>query len=329
MRDSRLVLGISHRCLAIRPRTLFAALALLVLAAAACAGSGDDSSAKTASFAEPAERPDRVPLIEGPRSPGGVKAILGTGDLGVGSNRVGFVLTSLSGFVTEPEVSVSSRYFATEDSEGTGGETVTAQFRPWPYGSRGLYSTQLDFDRAGRWGLDVAVKNKDGGAETATLFFEVLEKAAAPTVGDPAIRSESKTVADVDSLDEISTGSLQDEDLYQTTLADAVESDTPTVVVFASPAFCTNAVCGPQVETLQRLKDAYKGQANFIHVDFYDNPVEIEGDLDRAVLSPTVIEWNLPSIEWTFVVDSDGRVTARFEAYATYDELEQALLQVL
>ena len=312
-----------------RTRTLFAALVLVVLVAAACSGGGEEAAPTAVPPSEPAVRPDRAPLIEGPRSPGGVKAILGTGDLGVGSNRVGFVLTSLEGFVTEPEVSVSSSYFATEDSEGEAGETVTAKFQPWPYGSRGLYSTRLDFDRPGRWGIDVAVEASDGGTETAQLFFEVLETAAAPTVGDPAIRSQSKTVADVDSLDEISTGSLQDEDLYQTTLAEAVASDTPTVVVFASPAFCTNAVCGPQVETLQRLKDVYKGQANFIHVDFYDNPVEIEGDLDRAVLSPTVIEWNLPSIEWTFVMNSEGTVTARFEAYATYDELEEALQQVL
>ena len=97
----------------------------------------------------------------------------------------------------------------------------------------------------------------------------------------------------------------------------------------ASPAFCTNAVCGPQVEVLQELKDRYKGQANFIHVDFYDNPEEIQGDLDRARLSPAVVEWGLPSTEWSFVIDGNGIVSARFEAFATLDELEQALLKVL
>ena len=103
----------------------------------------------------------------------------------------------------------------------------------------------------------------------------------------------------------------------------------PLVVVFASPAFCTNAVCGPQIEVLQQLKDKYKGQANFIHVDFYENPHEIQGDLERAVISSVVREWRLPSIEWTFVIDRQGMITARFEAFATLNEVERAFLQDL
>ena len=83
-----------------------------------------------------------------------------------------------------------------------------------------------------------------------------------------------------------------------------------------------------QVEVLQELKNRYMGQANFIHVDFYDNPDEIQGDLGRARLSPTVREWKLPSIEWTFVIDRQGIVTARFEGFATIDELQSALMRV-
>jgi hypothetical protein len=42
-----------------------------------------------------------------------------------------------------------------------------------------------------------------------------------------------------------------------------------------------------------------------------------------------VTDWRLPSIEWTFVIDAQGSVTARFEAYATFQELEDALALVL
>ena len=113
------------------------------------------------------------------------------------------------------------------------------------------------------------------------------------------------------------------------TIAEAVTSGLPTVVVMASPAFCTNAVCGPQVEVLQELKDKYEGQANFIHVDLYDNPEEIQGDLSRARLSPTVVEWRLPSTEWSFVIDGRGIISARFESFATLEEIEQALVDLL
>ena len=108
-----------------------------------------------------------------------------------------------------------------------------------------------------------------------------------------------------------------------------MDSGLPSVVVMASPAFCTNAVCGPQVEVLRQLKDTYSGRANFIHVDIYDNPHEIQGDLDRAVISPTVLEWSLPSTEWSFVIDPSGVISGRFESFATFDELEAALKKVL
>ena len=306
---------------------------LVLLAALACGSSdGGQPSAATEddpAVALPTVRPDRVPLIEGPKLPDGLKAILGTADLGVGPSRLGFVLVSPNGFVTDPEVSVSSIFYGGSGSEGEPQETVTAGYQPWPFGSRGLYATTLDFHKVGRWGIDILVGDPEGTSQTVQLFFQVNESPAAPAIGDAAVRSKTKTVDDVASVEELSTGSQQDPDLYQTSLDAALDSGLPTVVVFASPAFCTNAVCGPQVETLGELKDKYTGRANFVHVDFYDNPMEIQGDLDKAVLSPSVLEWGLPSIEWTFVIDADGKVSARFEAYVTFKELEEALAEVL
>ena len=321
-------------------RLCLAAFALAVLLAA-CGGQepaeppADGGAAQVETEAAPDEsaameeavRPDHEPLITGPRSEDGLQAILGTGDLGVGVNRVGFVLTSPDGIVTD-RVTVTSSYAG---AEGGGGVSETAEmvFQPWPYGTRGLHTGELTFGQAGPWKLDISAAAPDGSVSRAELAFEVAEATAAPANGAPAPLSKSKTADDVASLDEITTGSLQDADLYQVSLDEAVRSGMPTVVVFASPAFCTNAVCGPQVEVLTQLKDKYSGRANFVHVDFYDNPAEIQGDLDKGVISPTVIEWGLPSIEWTFVIDREGIVATRFEAFATLEEVEAALLDAL
>ena len=103
-------------------RLCLAAFALAVLLAA-CGGqepaepAADGGAAPVETEAAPGEsaamkeevRPDREPLITGPRSEDGLQAILGTGDLGVGVNRVGFVLTSPDGIVTDP-VTVTSSY---------------------------------------------------------------------------------------------------------------------------------------------------------------------------------------------------------------------------
>jgi hypothetical protein len=231
--------------------------------------------------------------------------------------------------VTEPSVRVTSRYFAGEGSDGETRQTVDAVYQPWPYGNRGLHTTRLGFDRAGLWGVDIQIEGADGVGDVAQLLFDVEESPSAPAVGAAAIKSESKTQADVGSLSDLTTGSLRDADLYQVTIAQAVDSGRPTVLVFASPAFCTNAVCGPQVEVLQELKNTHGGKANFVHVDFYDNPQEIQGDLSKARLSPTVVEWRLPSIEWTFVIDAGGTIVARFEAFATFDEVDQVLRPLL
>ena len=165
--------------------------------------------------------------------------------------------------------------------------------------------------------------------------LEVTADSPVPAIGAPAPPSDSKTLPDYGDLALITTDYSPDESLYQVSVRDAVENPLPSVIVFASPAFCTTPTCGPQVDTVSELRQAYGGQANFIHVEIYDNPDEIQGDLDRAEIAPTVDEWGLTDIEhwfnesWTFVLDADGLVQARFEGFATFTELEESLQAVL
>ena len=307
------------------PLSLASIGALLLLA---CSSSEPVPSASTAPEPE-APRIDQRLLTKSEFSPSGLQAILGTGDLAVGVNRVGFSLVTRKELVTDPEAQVAVTYLSDGASTGAAPTRTTATFRPWPYGSRGLYTTEITFDRPGAWALDISARQRDGAQVTVTLLLTVQEATSAPAVGAPAPRSQSKTLQDVSGIEELSTGSLADPDLYQITIAEAAASNRPTVIVFASPAFCTNEVCGPQVEVLQEIKDRYKGQANFIHVDLYENPQEIQGDISTASISRVVVEWRLPSIEWTFVLDRQGTVAARFEAFTTFDEVQQALEAVL
>ena len=303
--------------------TLTAALALAIAAALACGSiTGQDSAAENDA------RPDEVELIKGPVSPDGIQAIFATPDISPGEQRIAVVLTSEQGLVRSPLATLTSLYYPDGATEGERRDAAVAEFRPFPLGTRGLYAAQMMFDAPGEWGLDIAVLDENANTLRAELRFDVAEQTAAPAIGAPAPASASKTIRDT-ALDDLTTGTLRDEDLYQISIADAVRSGLPSVIVMASPAFCTNAVCGPQVDVLSELKDKHAGRAHFIHVDFYDNPSEIQGDLTRARLSPTVREWNLPSAEWSFVVDADGVIRQRFEGFAPLDELEDSLLDVL
>ena len=317
------------------PRAFGLLLSILAAVALACS-SGSETAGQPESprpvqeaASEIRFQPDQIPLIKGPVSEAGLQAIFATPDIGVGKNRFAFVLTSRTGLIRTPTATVSSIYIPGDGGGPQAKQTALAIFRPFPLVSRGLYVTRLTFDAPGQWEVEIDVLDDDGVNRTVELSFQVGDTTAAPQMGDAAIASRNKTVADVERLSQLSTGSLLDPDLYQLTIAEAVVSGQPTVVVIASPAFCTNAVCGPQVEVLQQLKDQFEGRANFIHVDYYDNPEEIQGDLDRARTSPIVTEWNLPSTEWSFVIDRQGIIVGRFESFTTLAELRAVLETVL
>ena len=256
--------------------------------------------------------------------------ILATTVLETGPQRVAFLLTTQSGLVKDSNVVFTAVYVP--DNEP--GEEITTRFNEWPYGTRGTFAAAVDFDRAGSWRLDIVAEGPDATG-WATQEFEVLEETPVPALGAASPLSENKTLSAFGDLALITTDYSPDEALYQVTIREAVESSLPAVVVFASPAFCTTATCGPQVDTVSELRALYDGQANFIHVEIYDNPEEIQGDLTQARIAPTVDEWGLTKLphwfneSWTFVLDGDGRIQDRFEGFATLTELEESLQATL
>ena len=263
----------------------------------------------------------------------GLVTVLGTPDLGVGpQQRVSFVLSDSEGLVRLPAIHFEVFHFA-EGARGPSGSPVSrglARFHAFPGDSRGLYSATLDLPTAGSWGLRLAVPQPDGSIADTLFAFDVAEDAHAPTVGDRAPRSLNRTLPEVGSLAELSTGSAPDPALYERTIAAALDAGRPLVLVFASPGFCTNALCGPQVEQLSELRRDYAGRAAFIHVDIYENPSVVrERGLDAGVRTPLLREWGLGTDEWTFVIDSAGLVAARFEGFAPRVEVEAALNSVL
>ena len=259
-----------------------------------------------------------------------LNVILATTVLEVGAQRVAFLLATPTGLVKEGnQVSITPVYLP----EGSAAPSIETRFHQWPYGVRGAFAAEVDFDRPGRWRLDIAAEGPDGGRGMTEI--EILEDSPVPFIGSAGPLSENKTLASAGAIELITTDYTPDLSLYEVTIREAVESPLPAVVVFASPAFCTTATCGPQVDAVSELRQSYESQAHFIHVEIYDNPDEIQGDLDRARIAPAVDEWGLTAIghwfneSWTFVLDADGRVQARFEGFATVAELEEALQATL
>ena len=294
-------------------------LALITALTLACAGTAP-AALETQPTVEPA-----------PQSESGLTTILATKELGIGKQRVAFLLTSPKALITVPGVKVTSNYLG----EGPlAGETKIASFYAWPYGVRGAYVTEMTFEQPGQWRLDIEVGQGED-AESASATLDVSKTGHVPQIGTVPPLSENKTLQTAAGIEKVTTDYSPDPGLYQLTVAEAVASGLPSVVVFASPAFCTSPTCGPQTDTVSELKESYKGQANFIHVEIYDNPDEIQGDLDRAEIAQPLADWGISLIpgwfneSWTFVLREDGRVAQRFEGYATLEELKAALEPVL
>ena len=300
--------------------------AVASLFAVAC---GSDAPAST-----PAPTPNPPPMTE-EASDADWEAILGTTVLRPGSQRVAFLLVGPKALITVPEVSVSTFFVSDAGSADGPKETKSATFNQWPYGTRGSYTTDLSFDRPGHWRLEIEGDEGGGTMSRAILQVEVTDGFSVVDIGSKAPASMNRTIENAAGLEELTSAHDPDPDLYTTTIANALDQGRPTMVVFSTPAFCTSATCGPQVETVSEVQGQYGDRASFIHVEVYDNPHEVQGDLDRAITSPIMDEWGLTSVpdwaneSWVFVMDRNGQVTARFEAYSTATELEEALLQAL
>lgn len=261
--------------------------------------------------------------------------VLATTALAVGPQRLAFLLASEQGLIKNAAVTVTPVYVP----DGAAQPSFSAEYHEWPYGVRGAYAGAVEFDRPGPWRLDITAAGgtaRDAAAGgRASLDIEVGETTPVPGLGMAAPLSDNKTLGGGQTLEQITTDYTPDPELYRLTVREAVGSGRPTLVVFASPAFCTSATCGPQVDTVAELRETYAGQANFIHIEIYDNPDEIQGDLEAGRLSPAVDEWGLSALphwfneSWTFVLDGAGVIRGRFEGFATRAELETSLKAAL
>lgn len=248
---------------------------------------------------------------------------LGTPDISPGTHRVSVVIEGPSGLVEFPAISVT----VAPDSDGGAARDVLARFSRFPDGVRGFHVTTIDFASAGRWNLILQIP-AETGFDHVGLALDVPEETSAPSIGDAAPASASRTLLDVPNIADLSTGETPDPGLYLVSVADAVEAGKPFVVVFASPGFCTNAFCGPQAEVLSEVRELFGDAANYIHIDLFENPEQVRLG-EEPVETPILEEWGLHTDEWTFVVNADGVVTARFEAFAPVAEVEAALAEVL
>jgi hypothetical protein len=197
----------------------------------------------------------------------------------------------------------------------------------------GVYeATGVSFGRAGFW--EATVTAPFGGEERkATAAFEVLPTAAIPAAGDMAPRTENllpgaadAPVKAVDSRAE-DDGTVPDPALHRLTVAQAIATGEPTVVVISTPVFCVSRFCGPITDTVDAIAAEQGDQANFVHI-------EVWRDYEGKAVNKGAAEWIYPNPQtdasepWVFLVDGSGRIVRRWDNVTNGADLRAALAEL-
>ena len=341
-------------------RWLLAAVAMVLLATVPPACGDDGAENGTA------------PTQDGPTEGGEQQRFSGqivTSDLSTGPNRFGIGVIDEEAGAPLLGADVSLRFFKVlggnqaelrfdAQTEFVGFETFyidQANGEKVTTGDTGVYVTNVEFDETGDWGVEL-----NGSADGETigpirLTFEVLPPEQVLNVGDPAPRSRQKVASEVSDISQIDSMSPPDP-FHDVTIADAVTSGRPSLILFGTPAFCETRTCAPVMETVMlALSGKYKDQVTFIHVEPYlleelrngtgscavpafnaefarqgvgegggECPKASEEEIQAAGQS-----WNLTTEPIVFVIDREGKVAGRFEGIVGPQEVEETLNQVL
>jgi hypothetical protein len=264
-------------------------------------------------------------------------------DLAVGEQRfIAGLLTQENQFVSHGETTLEFAFIGTADREVAPDFSLReeAKFLPIPgepeearggpvvgpaSQGRGVYSTVVDFDRAGFWRVRARAE-VEGQELIGTGAFEVLEDHAVPAPGDLALKTKTLTLdsdaprAAIDSRAE--NGEIPDPELHDSTIAQAIAARRPVVAVFSTPLFCVSKFCGPVTDMVLELSRNYSDRAEFIHV-------EIWRDFEGKVVNKSAAEWVVNGEDlqepWVFLIGEDGRILERWDNVATRGEIEPEL----
>jgi hypothetical protein len=185
-----------------------------------------------------------------------------------------------------------------------------------------IYVAHLPIPRPGRYWIVV----EPAGARIQALgSFDVAARSSSPAVGARAPRSDTPTLASTGGdAARLTTRRPPDLGLLRYSVAASLDAHRPFVVTFVSPAYCDSRTCGPVVDVVDAVRRRFSASGvRFIHVEAYRDNDPHKG------FNRWIRQWGLPSQPWTFLVGSNGRVTAKFEGSLSEAELVAAVRRTL
>ena len=134
----------------------------------------------------------------------------------------------------------------------------------------------------------------DGEPVVTSAAFEVAPTHRIVKAGDAAPRTDNVLPGDPDAPSKAvdsradDDGAVPDPELHELTVAQALETGRPTIVVVSTPAFCVSRFCGPITDSIQSMVPRYGDRANVVHI-------EVWRDFEANRLNPAASEWIYPN----------------------------------
>jgi hypothetical protein len=186
-----------------------------------------------------------------------------------------------------------------------------------------VYESQVDFKKKGPYAVLAVTKDGDHYI-AAPSQVQVITKDSdtIPEVGDTPPRVATDTLASVKGNEKLLDTRVPPSDMHKDSL-DKVLGKKPVALLFATPQLCQSRVCGPVTDVALQMKAKYGDRIDFIHQEVYkDNNVS-------AGLRPPLEAFHLRTEPWLFVINKDGKITARLEGSFGVTAFENALKTAL
>jgi hypothetical protein len=257
-----------------------------------------------------------------------LEAVIVPSELTVGANRFAVGIFDAAGAVVN-DATVHFHYYDLSDPQNPTLESEADATRLQTPDGTTVFAHEREFLRAGSWGVGIEATFPDGHTAVKRIRFDVLPESPTVKVGEPAPVVDTPTLAAAGGeLASISSAPVPNRAFYAESLSDALKAGEPTVVLFATPAFCQTRFCGPSYDLASELQQQYGDRVTFVHVEIYTglpNPAA-----NGWEIAPAMAAFGLSTEPWLYLIDRQGRVAYRVEGLFTVDEIEphlKALLQ--
>jgi len=247
--------------------------------------------------------------------------VMPTNEYSLGFNRIVFSIINNEGSESKKSLKVSVENIKTSKSYA-----FDPIFYNWPNKSGGFYVLNITFDNTGSYLINI--KDLNDSDFIYRKEINVSDNELTPSLGELIPILHNKIVTRTQDISEITSDPEPDYDFYKFKLSEALNHNKLIIVFFLSPNFCKTATCFPQLDVLKKLKSKYHDKIIFIHVEVYENPHLIKGNLKNAKISSVLNGWNIKSEPYTFLIDENNYLFRKFQGYVSYEEIENYIVKL-